>query len=71
MKKASVLMILSIVLCALVFLLSGCQQPGETTAEGHRRHLRTLSINQQQMMQDIDRVMLTDQPTKLNDKRIP
>ena len=73
MKNASILTILVIVLCALAFLSHGCSspQPGETTAEGHRRHLRTLRINQQELMQDIDKVMLTDQPSKLTDKRIP
>ena len=62
------------VLCALVFLPGGCgfwAQPGETKAEGHRRHLRNLSINQQEMMADIDKVLLFDKPSKLTDKRIP
>ena len=73
MKNASVLTILGIVLCALAFLSHGCSsaQPGETVAEGHRRHLRTLRINQQELMQDIDMAMLTDKPSKLTDKRIP
>jgi len=62
------------VLCALVFLPGGCgswAQPGETEAEGHRRHLRNLSINQQEMMADIDKVLLLDEPSRLTDKRIP
>ena len=63
--------ILGIVLCALVFLLYGCEQPGETAAKGHRRHLRNLSINQQSLMSDIDRALLFDRPSKLTDKRIP
>ncbi len=58
------------ILCALLLLSSGCRQPGETMAEGHRRHLRNLSIDQQELMQDIDKVLLTDQPSKLTDKRI-
>jgi len=56
--------------CALL-QFCGCNQPGETAAEGHRRHLRNLSINQQGMMQDIDTVLMADQPSKLTDKRAP
>jgi len=65
--------ILAIFLCALVFLPSGCsfQQPGETVAEGDRRHKRIVRINQQGMMADIDRVLLLDKPSRLTDKRIP
>jgi len=89
---------LAVVLCALVFLLTGCgyfvkadrsldqlaadvwtmgsepeayAQPGETEAEGRRRHLRNERINRQAMMRDLDRIMLTDQPSRLTDKRIP
>jgi hypothetical protein len=65
--------ILSIILCASVFLPCGCRfdQPGETLAEGHRRHKRVIRVNQQEMMADIDRVLLLDQPTKLTDNRMP
>jgi len=65
--------ILSIVLYAVVFLPCGCRfnQPGETTAEGHRRHKRIIRVNQQEMMADIDRVFLLDEPSKLTDKRVP
>jgi hypothetical protein len=62
-----------IFVCAL--LAGGCgswaRQPGETIAEGNRRHSRALSINQQEMMQDIDTFLLLDKPSKLTDKRIP
>jgi hypothetical protein len=74
MKKASFLVVLGGVLCALIIWLGGCgyfAQPGETTAEGHRRHLRNLSVNQQQLIQDLDRIMLSDKPSKLSDKRLP
>lgn len=65
--------ILVFIVCAFVFLPCGCsfEQPGETAAEGHIRHQRTLRINSQQMMADIDKVMLLDEPSKLTDKRIP
>lgn len=71
MKKASVLTILGIVLCALIFFSFGCAQLGETKAEANRRHLRNLRINWQELGEDIDRVMLFDKPSKLTDKRIP
>jgi len=71
MKKTSVSMILGIFLFALVFWLNGCSQPGETTAEGHRRHIRNVRINQQEMNQDIDKALLLDKPSKLSDKRVP
>ena len=65
--------ILAVVLCALALSACGCasDQMGETTAEGDRRHQRNLRINRQEMMADIDRVLLLDQPSKLTDKRIP
>ena len=68
--------VLGIVLFSLVLLAYGCspsfyEQPGETAAEGHRRHLRNLRVNNRQMMQDIDRALLADQPSRLTDKRIP
>jgi len=60
-------------LCGLILLLGGCccDQPGETTAEGRRRHERALCINQQEMMADIDRTLLLDRPSRLTDLRMP
>ena len=74
MKNVSVSvykMILGIVLYALVFCFGGCTQPGETASQGNIRHLRNLSINQQEMMKDVDSVLLFDQPSKLSDMRMP
>ena len=76
MKKVSVFvckLILAVLLSVLVFLPYGCssQQPGETIAEGRRRHKRVLRINNQEMMEDIDRFLLLDQPSKLTGRRIP
>ena len=45
-------------------------QPGETEAEGHRRHQRNLAINRQEMMADIDAFLLLDKPSKLSERRI-
>ena len=63
--------ILGIILSVCVFLPYGCTQPGQTRAEGHRKHLRTLRVNQQEMIHDIDRAMLWDQPSRLTERRIP
>ena len=64
-------LILVLALCAMIFHLAGCAQPGETQAEGYIRHRRVSRINQQQMVSDLDSIMLTDKPTRLSDKRIP
>ena len=74
MKSVSVCkVILIFALFVLVFVTFGCSsgQPGETAAEGHRRHQRVVRINQQEMMADIDKALLLDKPSKLTDKRIP
>ena len=73
MKNAFASIVLGIVLCALAFWLGGCsvEQPGETAAEGQRRHLRNLRINQQELMEDVDKAMLFDKPSNLSEKRIP
>jgi hypothetical protein len=74
MKNAIVLTILGILLSVLLFCFTGCRpsvaQPGETVAEGHRRHLRSLSTNQQTMMEDVDALLLFDGPSKLTEKRL-
>ena len=76
MKSVSVSVckvILPVILLVLVFMPFGCSfsQPGETSAEGHRRHQRMARINQQEMMADIDAVFMLDEPSRLTDKRIP
>jgi len=66
--------ILVIALLVLVFMPFGCSsfsQPGETAAEGSRRHNRTTRINQQETMADIDTTLMLDRPSRLTDKRIP
>jgi hypothetical protein len=73
MKNSFAVSLLIVLLMGLVLLSVGCStaQPGETTAEGHRNHLRTLRVNRQEMMADIDRTLGLDQPSKLTDKKIP
>ena len=73
MKKTSVCMFLVVVLSTVVICLSGCslEQPGETVAEGRRRHIRKARIEQQELVQDLDYILLADQPSKLSEMRIP
>ncbi|TKJ32567.1 MAG: hypothetical protein CEE38_22975 [Planctomycetes bacterium B3_Pla] len=75
MKSVSLCrVILAVVLWVLVFVPCGCssyEQPGETVAEGRRRHLRNARINQGELMADMDKFMQSDKPSKLTDKRIP
>jgi len=77
MKSVSISLfkvILAVILLVLVFMPFGCSsfsQPGETAAEGHRRHHRMARTNQQELMADIDAVLMLDRPSRLTDKRIP
>ena len=77
MKSVSLCrVVLTVILGVFLLLPGGCSssdyaQPGETAAEGNRRHLRNARINQGELMADIDKFMLTDKPSKLTDKRIP
>ncbi|MHC4158005.1 MAG: hypothetical protein ACYSSO_02910 [Planctomycetota bacterium] len=76
MRNVSALMIWGIVLCALAILLGGCgefaAQPGETAAEGRRRHIRTTSVYNDSIWLDIDRtVLFMDKPSSATDMRIP
>ncbi len=75
MKSVSLCRVILTVILGVLFLLpGGCisvEQPGETAAEGRRRHLRNARIDQQELMADVDKFMLSDKPSKLSDKRIP
>jgi hypothetical protein len=66
---------LALILGALVLLSCGCSSgwnyPGETAAEGHRRHKRVVRTNMEMMRADIDAVLLLDRPSLLTDKRLP
>ena len=63
---------LAALLCVVV-LFTGCSwnQPGETVAEGNRRHKRVMRLNNEAMMSDVDRILQLDQPSKLTDFRVP
>lgn len=66
---------LALILCVLVILPCGCASwwnyPGETAAEGKRRHKRVVQTNFEMMRADIDTVLLLDRPSNLTDKRLP
>jgi hypothetical protein len=65
--------LLAALLCAIIFVLTGCStdQMGETTLEGDVRHQRVLRIDNQELMADIDKFLLLDEPSKLTERRIP
>ncbi|MHC4759629.1 MAG: hypothetical protein ACYTE8_13355 [Planctomycetota bacterium] len=71
MKRSLLFVVLSAALLSFILGLFGCSQPGETVAEGHRRHKRVLSIHQQQLTEDIDKALLIHEPSKLTERRIP
>ncbi|MBN1804255.1 MAG: hypothetical protein JW837_03300 [Sedimentisphaerales bacterium] len=75
MKSISALKLIQVVFLFALFLVPfGCRsyaQMGETAAEGRRRHERTLQINRQEFMADLDAFLLLDKPSKLTDMRIP
>jgi hypothetical protein len=78
MKKTSISAMLVVCLCNLLILLGGCMhsvtdssQPGETMAEGSRRHDRINRIQQQEMMRDIDHMFLYDKPSGLDEMVYP
>jgi hypothetical protein len=63
--------ILGLFLLVLAIWLTGCSsQLGETRDEIKRRHTRSVQINSQELMDDIDKALLFDEPSKLTDKRI-
>jgi hypothetical protein len=69
--KVSVLITM---LLGLMLSLTGCQfwaQPGKTAQEGTREQIRTLKVNNREMMQDLNHALLLNEPSKLNEMSIP
>jgi hypothetical protein len=54
-----------------IWLTGCCSQLGETKGEVKRKLTRSLQINKQEMLDDIDKALLIDPPSKLTDMRIP
>jgi hypothetical protein len=75
MRNSFTVSVLVVALLAVIVLSSGCSgffnHPGKTPAEVHRDQVRTVKMNHQELMSDIDRAVLLDKPSRLTDKRIP
>jgi predicted small metal-binding protein len=74
MRNSFTVSILVLALLAVIVLSSGCgffSHPGKTAAEVHRDQVRTIKMNHQELMADIDRAVFLDHPSRLTDKRIP
>ena len=76
MKNATVCvfrLILLIVFCSFILFIAGCKgaQPGRTAAEVEQDRIRKKRIEGQQLREEIDKVLLTDKPSRLSDKRVP
>ena len=58
------------VLAGLIAVNTGCfaGSPGETTSEVHRRHMRAINTQKQQIQDDIDAVLLLNKPSRLTKK---
>ena len=66
--------LVSLVMLVLCLGTSGCStwaKPGETALERRVRHQRLLRVNYHQMVEDIDKLLLLDAPSNLNEKRLP
>jgi hypothetical protein len=59
---------------ALTVIVSGCgpwASPGESTADASRRRQRVLRVNYSEMMADIDKFLMLDEPSRLTDRHLP
>lgn len=56
------------VLCSMGVCLMGCGTPGETSAEVNRRHNNAIRTESLQMQDDVDALLMIEQPSKLSDK---
>lgn len=48
----------------LAMTLTGCRGPGMTKDDVHRRHLDVVDVNTQLIQDDIDKVLMLDQPSR-------
>lgn len=63
---------LAVVAVILILMVGGCGAGlGETSAEASRRRERVLRVNFRQMITDIDRVLMLDQPSRLTERDLP
>ena len=74
MRNSFRVSVLVVVLSAMIVLSSGCgffNHPGKTPAEVHRDQMRTIKMNHQELMSDIDRAVFLDKPSTLTNRNIP
>jgi hypothetical protein len=75
MKNNLSVSLLVVVLVSLVVALAGCSgffgHPGQTAAEVHRDQMRSIKVNQNEMMSDIDRSLDLDRPSRLTERKVP
>ena len=58
-------------LCLFICCLAGCMQgEGQTRKEIDQMHMRKINTGTKQMQDDIDMMLLMDQPSRLSDKAI-
>jgi len=63
-----------LVVLGLTIIGSGCgpwASPGENAAEASRRRGRVLRVNHSEMMADVDKVLMLDEPSRLTDRNLP
>jgi hypothetical protein len=74
MRNRITVSLLVVVLLTLAVMSTGCGlfgQPGKTAAEVNRDHIRTLKVNENEMMADVDKALLIDKPSKLTERHLP
>jgi hypothetical protein len=74
MKNRIVVSLLGVALFMLATMSTGCgllDHQGRTADEVNRDHLRVLRVNQQQLMEDADRALLFDKPSRLSERQLP
>ena len=73
MKRTLIGFTLLLLLVSFALTLGGCakEQMGETVAEGHRRHVRLMRLQKQQMVEDIDAFFMLERPTRTCERTIP
>ena len=73
-RRHSKHLILGSLLGLMLLAMAGCStwhQPGESATERSLRHNRALRHNYQSMVEDIDKVFLINQPSRLGDHTLP
>jgi hypothetical protein len=74
MRNRITVSLLVVVLSALVVMSTGCgffDHTGKTAAEANRDHIRTLKVNNGQMMSDVDEALFLNEPSKLTERHMP